>query len=139
MAITTRRVNKDEGNGKGGISDCEGNKESNCKEEGSGKQQQQLDNINRDNDNNHNNNSNKNYNNYDNDADYDNKDNNNNNRVAAGGGWWQWGRGTKEAAVGLIETEFWVLLLVSKGKGQGRQTGSLKYPSEQFMYIGIWY
>jgi hypothetical protein len=59
--------------------------------------------------------------------------------VAAGGGW-QWrGRGTKEAAVGLIETEFWVLLLVSKGKGQGRQTGSLKYPPEQFMYIGIWY
>jgi hypothetical protein len=34
-----RVVDKDEVNGKGGMSGCDGNKKGNCKEEGSGEQQ----------------------------------------------------------------------------------------------------
>jgi hypothetical protein len=97
VAMATRVVSKDEGNGKGKKCDGKGNKDGDCKEAGNGKQQGQQDDGNRDNNDNHNNNGNK-YNDNNDDADNDNEDNNkdkNNNSVvaAAGGGWrgqWRW-------------------------------------------------
>ncbi len=38
VAMATRMVGKDEGNGEGGMSDGNDDKEANCKEEGNGKQ-----------------------------------------------------------------------------------------------------
>jgi hypothetical protein len=134
--MTTRVASKDEGDGKGGKSDGNGNKEGNCKEEGNWEQRGQRDHSNRDNKDNHNDNGNE-YNANKEDTGTDNKDNNtdgnNNGVVAAACSGWRWrGRATKAVAVGLsvhifFNAKFWVVLVV--GKAQGRQAGSLKYPT----------
>ncbi len=122
-----RVVGKDEGNGKSGKRDGDGNKERNCKEEGDGEQRQQQDNGNWDNNDNHNNNINE-YNNNNNYTDIDNEDNdkdgNNNNAVAvASGGFWWRGRATNAAAAGVKCSYFyqnWILGVVGGWRGAGK-------------------